>query len=211
MRSRSAVRPDRRQPVDNPRAPIFAAVGAVVIAILLVVLLVLPKMGQVSTAKEDLAAAQGQQQTLEAQKGALEDTRAQAPENRQTIEEVHKKIPSTADEPGLLLLINNAALDSGLDLTTLAPSPPVFDEATGLSTIVISMTAIGTYNEVTQFTYQIETLPRAAKIVSLALSPAGATDSFGDQVLTMTTQINAYTSDTSAGPGSTPGPTEAGV
>ena len=196
--------------MGNARAPIFAAAGAVVIAILLVVLLVLPKLGQVSAAKEDLAAAKSQQQTLETQKGALEDTQAQAPENRATIDEVQKKIPPTADEPGLLLLINNAALDSGLDLTTLSPSPPVFDPATGLSTIVLSMSALGTYNEATEFSYQIESLPRAAKITSMSLAPAGATDSLGNQVLTLSVQINAYTSDTSAGPGSAPGPTEAG-
>jgi len=174
------------------------------------VLLVLPKLGQVSAAKEDLAAAKSQQQTLETQKGALEDTQAQAPENRATIDEVQKKIPPTADEPGLLLLINNAALDSGLDLTTLSPSPPVFDPATGLSTIVLSMSALGTYNEATEFSYQIESLPRAAKITSLSLAPAGTTDSLGNQVLTLSVQIDAYTSDTSAGPGSAPGPTEAG-
>jgi len=196
--------------VGNARAPIFAAAGAVVIAILLVVLLVLPKLGQVSAAKEDLAAAKSQQQTLETQKGALEDTQAQAPENRATIDEVQKKIPPTADEPGLLLLINNAALDSGLDLTTLSPSPPVFDPVTGLSTIVLSMSALGTYNEATEFSYQIESLPRAAKITSLSLAPAGTTDSLGNQVLTLSVQIDAYTSDTSAGPGSAPGPTEAG-
>ena len=121
-----------------------------------------------------------------------------------------QKIPPTADEPGLLQLINLAALDSGLDLTTLSPSPPVFDATTGLSTIVIPMSAQGTYNEVTEFTYQIETLPRAAKITSIALAPSGPTDSLGSQLLTVTLQINAYTSDTSAGPGSTPGPTEAG-
>ncbi len=196
--------------MDNPRAPIFAAVGGVVIAILLVVLLVLPKMGQVSTAKEDLAAAASQEQTLETQKGALEDTKAQAPENKQTIAEVHSKIPPTADEAGLIQLINLSALDAGLDLTQLSPSPPVFDSATGLSTIVLSFSAIGTYNEVTEFSYQIESLPRAAKITSMTLSPAGVTDSLGHQVLTVSLQIDAYTSDASAGPGSTPGPTEAG-
>ncbi len=196
--------------MDNPRAPIFAAVGGVVIAILLVVLLVLPKMGQVSTAKEDLAAAASQEQTLETQKGALEDTKAQAPENKQTIAEVHSKIPPTADEAGLIQLINLSALDAGLDLTQLSPSPPVFDSATGLSTIVLSFSAIGTYNEVTEFSYQIESLPRAAKITSMTLSPAGVTDSLGNQVLTVSLQIDAYTSDASAGPGSTPGPTEAG-
>ena len=197
--------------MDNPRAPIFVAAGAVVVSILLLLLLVLPKMGQVSTAKEDLAAAESQQQTLETQVSALEDTKAQAPENRATIDEVHQKIPPTADEPGLLQLINLAALDSGLDLTTLSPSPPVFDDTTGLSTIVLSMSALGTYNEATEFTYQIETLPRAAKITSLTLGPSGTTDSFGNQVLTISVQIDAYTSDTSAGPGSTPGPTEAGA
>lgn len=196
--------------MGNPRAPIFAAAGAVVIAILLVVLLVLPKMGQVSTAKEDLAAAASQEQTLETQKGALEDTKAQAPENKQTIDEVHAKIPPTADEPGLIQLINLSALDSGLDLTQLGPSPPVFDDVTGLSTIVLAFSAIGTYNEVTEFSYQIESLPRAAKITSMTLSPAGVTDSLGNQVLTVSMQIDAYTSDASAGPGSTPGPTEAG-
>jgi Tfp pilus assembly protein PilO len=196
--------------VDNPRAPIFAAVGGVVLAILLVVLLVLPKMGQVSTAKEELAAAASQEQTLETQKGALEDTKAQAPENKQTIAEVHSKIPPTADEAGLIQLINLSALDAGLDLTQLSPSPPVFDSATGLSTIVLSFSAIGTYNEVTEFSYQIESLPRAAKITSMTLSPAGVTDSLGNQVLTVSLQIDAYTSDASAGPGSTPGPTEAG-
>jgi Tfp pilus assembly protein PilO len=86
----------------------------------------------------------------------------------------------------------------------------VFDPVTGLSTIVLSMSALGTYNEATEFSYQIESLPRAAKITSMSLAPAGATDSLGNQVLTLSVQINAYTSDTSAGPGSAPGPTEAG-
>jgi Tfp pilus assembly protein PilO len=196
--------------VDNPRAPLFAAIGAAVIAIILVLLFLLPKMGQVSTAQEDLAEARAQQQTLEAQKGALEDLQAQAGENKKIIDDVQHKIPATADEPGLIQLLNKAALSSGLDLTTLAPSPPTFDETTGLSTIVLSMSAQGTYNEITAFTYRIETLPRAAKITSIALVPAGATDALGNQLLSLTAQIQAFTSDTSAGPGSSPGPTEAG-
>lgn len=196
--------------MDNPRAPLFAAIGAAVIAIILVLLFLLPKMGQVSTAQEDLAEARAQQQTLEAQKGALEDLQAQAGENKKIIDDVQHKIPATADEPGLIQLLNKAALSSGLDLTTLAPSPPTFDETTGLSTIVLSMSAQGTYNEITAFTYRIETLPRAAKITSIALVPAGATDALGNQLLSLTAQIQAFTSDTSAGPGSSPGPTEAG-
>jgi Tfp pilus assembly protein PilO len=196
--------------VDNPRAPLFVAIGSAVLALILVLLFLLPKMGQVSTAQEDLDQAVAQQQTLEAQKGALLNLKAEAPKNKKIIQEVSNRIPPTADEPGLILLLNRAALSSGLDLTTIAPSPPTFNETTGLSTIIVSTTTQGTYNEITEFTYRIETLPRAAKITSIALVPAGATDALGNQLLSLTAQIEAYTSDTSAGPGSSPGPTTAG-
>jgi Tfp pilus assembly protein PilO len=189
--------------------PLFVAIGAAVLAIALVVFLVVPKMGQVSTAKEDLAAAKSNGQSLQIQESALEATKAEAPANRQIIDEVHNQIPPTVDEPGLLLLINNAALHAGMDLTTVAPNV-AFDETIGLSVITMTVTTIGTYNEVTQFTYAIETLPRAAKITSLTLTPGGTVDAFGAQLLTVNLQIEAFTSDTSAGPGSSPGPTEAG-
>jgi Tfp pilus assembly protein PilO len=196
--------------VDNPRAPLFVGIGAALVAVLLVFAFLLPKMGQVSTAQQDLDEAKTETQTLEARKGALENLKADAPKNKRIIQDVHNRIPPTADEPGLIQLLNKAALSSGLDLTTLAPSPPTFDETTGLSTIVVSMSSTGTYNEVTEFAYRIETLPRAAKITSIDLVPAGTTDALGNQLLSLTAQINAYTSDTSAGPGSSPGPTSSG-
>lgn len=194
--------------MDNQRAPLFAIVGAVVVGVILIVFLVLPEMGKVSKAKEDLASAQAQQQTLEVQRNALQDTEANAPENRKIIERVHNQIPPNADEPGLLQLLNGAAVDSGLDLTTIAPGTPTFDQTTGLSTITLQLSALGTYSDVTAFTYRIETLPRAAKITSLSLAP-GQAGGTGSPQLTMTATIEAYTSDTSAGPGSEPGSTEA--
>ncbi len=197
--------------MDNQRAPLFAIVGAVVLAVLLIVFLVLPEMGKVSKAKEDLAAAQAKEQTLTVQRNALEDTKANAAENRKIIEQAHQQIPPTADEGGLFLLINKAALDSGFPIVNMSPSTPTFDDATGLSTIVLQVSAVGTYSDVTAFTYRIETLPRAAKMTALSLSPSAAPSSTGiSPTLTMTATIEAYTSDTSAGPGSEPGPTEAG-
>jgi len=197
--------------VGNQRAPLFAIAGGVILAVLLVVFLVLPEMGKVSKAKEDLAQAQQQEQTLTVQRNALEDTKANAAENRKIIEQVHQQIPPTVDEGGLLNLINKAALDSGFPIVNINPSTPTFDDQTGLSTIVWQVSAVGTYSDVTAFTYRIETLPRAAKITALSLSPSAApTSTSTSPPLTMTATIEAYTSDTSAGPGSDPGPTEAG-
>jgi Tfp pilus assembly protein PilO len=192
--------------VDNPRAPLFAAIGAALLVVLAIFFLVLPKMGQVSTAKEDLASAVSKGQTLETQRSALEDTKAEAPQNQKIIDEVHRQIPPTADEPGLILLVHNAALNAGLAFTTQTNSV-AFDDTTGLSVISLSVSVTGTYNDMTQFAYAIETLPRAAKITTLSLTPGAGTDATGSPELTATFDIQAFTSDTSAGPGSSPGPT----
>jgi len=192
--------------MDNPRAPLFAGLAVAGVAILMVLLLVLPKMGQVSQAQVQLDQAQRDQQTLESRKSALEDAKAAAPQARKTIAEVHNRIPPTADEPGLILLLQNAAINAGIDLVSLSPGTPALDTTSGLSKIAVAVSASGTYFDVTDFMYQIETLPRAAIVTNLSLAP-GQTSQTGMPLLTLTATVQTYTSDTSAGPGSEPGPT----
>ena len=192
--------------MDNRRAPLFAGLAVAGVAILMVLLLVLPKMGQVSQAQDQLDQAQRDQQTLESRKSALEDAKAAAPQARKTIAEVHNRIPPTADEPGLILLLQNAAINAGIDLVSLSPGTPALDTTSGLSKIAVAVSASGTYFDVTDFMYQIETLPRAAIVTNLSLAP-GQTSQTGMPVLTLTATVQTYTSDTSAGPGSEPGPT----
>jgi len=192
--------------MDNRRAPLFAGLAAAGVAILMVLLLVLPKMSQVSTAQDQLDQAQRDQQTLESRKSALEDAKAAAPQARKIIAEVNQRIPATAEEPGLILLLQNAAISAGIDLVSLSPGTPVFDAATGLSTIAVGVSATGTYFDVTDFMYQIETLPRAAIVTNLSLAP-GETSQTGVPLLTLSATVQTYTTDTSAGPGSEPGPT----
>ena len=179
----------------------------------MVFFLVLPKMGQVGDAEDELAAAQGEQGTLESQLAALEQAELAAPEARATIQEVERQIPPTADEPGLLLLIKNAAARAGVTLS-LTVGTPALDATSGLSTIPLAITASGNYFQLTEFLYSIETLPRAAKVVTVTLAPGVAE---GDAATTTTTVTNLlqlqasvilYTSDQSAGPGSEPGPTD---
>jgi Tfp pilus assembly protein PilO len=192
------------------RAPIIAGAGVVALAAILVFFLVLPKMGQVSTAEAELAAAQAQQRTLESQLAALEQAEAAAPEAKAVIERVERQIPPTVDEPGLLLLIRNAAAGSAVAFSNLTPGTPTLNATTGLSEIPLAVTATGTYFQIAEFLYSIETLPRAAKVLTISLAPGT-----GDETTTTVTnllQLQAsvvlYTSDQSAGPGSEPGPTD---
>src|SRR6476646_9873064 len=115
--------------MDNRRAPLFAGLAAAGVAILMVLLLVLPKMSQVSTAQDQLDQAQRDQQTLESRKSDLEDAKAAAPQARKTIAEVNPRIPATAEDTGLILLLQTGGISAGIDLVSLSPGTPAFDAA----------------------------------------------------------------------------------
>jgi Tfp pilus assembly protein PilO len=191
------------------RGPLIAGAGVGLLALLLVFFLVTPKMGEVSEARAELDEARNEQQTLESQVRALEDARDSAAAARQTIAEVDQQIPPTADLPGLILLVQNAAVGSGLDLVTVTPGSPTFNAEAGLSVIPVSVNGTASYFDVAEFLFRIETLPRAAKTLTVSLAPGGdaTTTTIGSLELAMTASVELYTSDTSAGPGSIPGPT----
>lgn len=189
------------------RAPVFAGVAAAVLVLLVALFLVLPKMGQVSDANTTLTDLQGQQATLSAQLAALKQAQTEAPINRETIRKVQQAIPPTVDQQGFILLLQNAAVQSSIDVVTISPSTPVFDAATGLSTVTNAITVTGSYFALTEFLFKVETLPRAAKASSVTIAPSPSeTDA---SLLTLTASVDMYTSDQSAGPGSSPGPTAA--
>jgi Tfp pilus assembly protein PilO len=191
------------------RGPIVAGAGAAVLVLLLVFFLVLPKMSQVTEAQDTLSSAESEQTSLESQLQALQQAEIEAPEARKTIEDVDRKIPLIADLPGMILQLNGAATQASVSLLTITPATPVADPTTGLSSINVSVTAEGSYFAVTEFLFNIETLPRVAKVLTLSLSP-GPSDTFSTvPTLSATGTMVLYTQDTSAGPGSAPGPDEA--
>ena len=189
------------------RAPIFAGVGVVAVVVIVTFFLVLPKTAQVKDADAALTEAQGEQATLGAQLAALQQAEAEAPINRETIRKVQDAIPPTVDQQGFILLLQNAAVQSAVDVVTITPAAPIFDPATGLSTVTNTVSCTGSYFSITEFMFQIETLPRAAKATSIGIAPSPTATNAS--LLTVTLAIDIYTSDQSAGPGSSPGPTSA--
>jgi Tfp pilus assembly protein PilO len=145
---------------------------------------------------------------LESQHTALQDAKVNAPAAQAEIDKVDRQIPPTADLPGLILLLRNSADVAGVSYVTITPSTPVFDATSGLSEISVTVTAEGTYFALTEYLYRIETLPRAAKVLGVLVG--GSTNASSAATLSMTATLVVYTSDTSAGPGSTPGPQTSG-
>ncbi len=191
----------------NRRAPIIAGAIAVVVALLLIFLLVLPKMREVSETEEQLQAAQDREIVLAAELRALEQAQEQAPETEQAIAAIDDAIPPTADLPALFRLLDSAASRAAVDFFSFTPGTPVLDPTSQYSTISSQVTVSGGYFAIDEFLFLLETLPRAAKVTTIAVSGAAVTEETTTSSLQLQVTVEFFTTDTSAGPGSIPGPT----
>jgi len=194
------------------RAPIIAAVVSVAVAALAVLLLVAPKMSQVKDTKDQLAQAQMQEDSLNAQLKSLQEAQANAPKTKAEIQKLESEVPPTVDLPGLIGLLQGVRDRSAVDFFAFAPGTPALDASGGFSTLPTTITVTGGYFSLEEFLFRLETLQRAAKVTSVSISPAGATETTGTALsLTMNLTVEFYTTDTSAGPGSIPGPSTGGA
>lgn len=195
----------------NRRAPIIAGVISAAVALLAVLLLVLPKMSDVSTTEEELQSAEDQEVALAAQLDALQDAEAAAPKTEQEIGAIEEQVPPTANLPSLFRLLQGAADRSAVDFFSFSPGTPAPNAAGTYSSIASQVTVSGGYFAIDEFLFLLETLPRAAKVTTLAVTPSGASTggtTLSTSNLQLQVTVEFYTTDVSAGPGSIPGPSE---
>jgi Tfp pilus assembly protein PilO len=195
----------------NRRVPIIAGAIALLVALLAVFLLVLPRMSEVGETEDQLQESQDQEINLAAELNALEDAEAAAPDTELEIAAIDEQVPPTADLPSLFRLLQGAADRAAVDFFSFTPGTPVPNLTGSYSTIASQITVSGGYFAIDEFLFLLETLPRAAKVTTLAVTPSGAaggeiTTSTGTLQLLVTVEF--YTTDLSAGPGSIPGPSE---
>lgn len=192
----------------NRRAPLFVGAGFAIVAVVAIVLLVLPKMGEVGEAQDELETAQDQELALEAQLRALQDAQASAPETERQIAELEDQVPPTADLPALFRLLQGAADRSAVDFFSFTPGSPTPGSG-AYSVIPSQITVTGTYFAIDEFLFLMETLPRAAKVTSISMQPFSGGEGGTLESLSLLMAVEFYTTDTSAGPASVPGPTSA--
>ena len=191
------------------RGPIIAGVGSVVAVILAIMLLLMPKMNEVKEAQDEVTQAQDLEFSLRNQLGQLKEAEKNAPKTNKQIAKIETEVPPTADLPGLLRLLREAADRSAVDFFSVSPGAPTADVSGQFSVISASINITGSYFSLEEFLYRVETLPRVGKVTNITIS-AETSETAGTTAapnLSMQLTVEFYTSDTSAGPGSEPGPT----
>jgi Tfp pilus assembly protein PilO len=183
--------------VSGRRAPIFAALIVVALAVALFFLLVFPKMGEVGEAEDELEQAQREELTLQTQLATLQAARDQAPEIQRQLARLRRQIPPVADLPGVINELQDITDVSGVDFFAISPGQPTPAPQGQAAEIPAQVQVVGTFFPVDEFLFRLETLPRASKVVSITVAEGPE----GLPQIDVTMDVRFYTTDTEAGPG----------
>lgn len=163
------------------------------VALLLIVALgwqfvVGPKTAALTDVRDQITNTRDQNDVLTLQLITLKKQAAQLDAGRATAKALAAKFPPTADQPGLFREVTGAASAAGIGpkgVTSLSPTPPVVGgadpatgvqlETTGLSLArqTVAVAVQGNYDQTQRLLENLERMPRAFLITSVALSGGG--------------------------------------
>jgi Tfp pilus assembly protein PilO len=196
----------------SPRVFLALVVGGVLVYTLAVwFLVVAPKRSETTRLNADIAAAE--MRLAQAQVSANRPSRGGA--SVADVFRLAKAMPSSADQPGLVLELDRLARSSGVRLGSITPQEPVV-EGGGATMIVVTVVVDGSYREITRFltgTRRLVTVRRGKlratgrlfTVHSVELSESSAA---GFPLLDGTITLNAYVYDGPIVPPSAPTPVE---
>jgi len=195
--------------MNTRRQLIIATAVALIVTLLFFLILLKPKLNEISKARNDVDTARSQEQILRVELQHLQDVRKNAPDTTAKLAALSQYLPPTPDLPGFILLVQNAATLSGIDLQSIAPSPPTsLASATGVQAIPVTLTAQGGFFRIEDFLARLENLQRVVEVRTLTLSPT-QTQLSSELVLTTTISLTMFVAQPNANAraaGATPGP-----
>jgi len=153
----------------------YAAAGAIVLVVVLLVFLVLvkPKFGEVSDVHQQVVKAQADTESLRIRLRELQSLAANQQETQTELNALDQALPATPDLVSIIRQLQSAATISGIDLASIAPSPPGdLANATGVQTINVNLQVSGGFFRMETFLTRLEsTLKRVIEVQSIAMSP----------------------------------------
>jgi hypothetical protein len=142
---------------------LLATVGAFLVLVAGVLLLIRPKQQAVAEARADRNAAAAESQSLRDQIRALEALQADEATLRARARQARAEFPSTPNLPALVNALQDAAVQAGADLTSVAPSTPKTSTAQPeLAEIATSVNVTGGYFQIEDFLARLENLIKGA-------------------------------------------------
>jgi Tfp pilus assembly protein PilO len=158
---------------------IVAVVAAVVVVMLFWIVLIKPKSNEVGQVNKKVEDANSQGQKLRLQLAQLQNAKDNAPATQAKLAKFELLLPPTPDLPTFIREVQAAANADGIDLQSIAPSPPsalasgTAAAATGptIETISVNLQVQGGFFRMESFLARLEDLQRVVQIKNLSMSP----------------------------------------
>ncbi|MFL5737524.1 MAG: type 4a pilus biogenesis protein PilO [Actinomycetota bacterium] len=177
------------------RGPVVVAVAFGVAVLIAIFFFVLPKMHAVDKARNGLESEQTKEQALQLRLAQLEQAKQEAPQTQQALAALKEKIPPTADIPGLIRIVADAADETGMNVSTLSPAAATADGSGKFAIIPVSLTVDGDYFSVQEFLLKLESLQRAMKVTGMQISTGAPPFE-----LSVSLNVEVYTTDVNVAP-----------
>jgi Tfp pilus assembly protein PilO len=177
------------------RIGVIAGGAALLLLVIWYLALFQPQSHHLKAAHAAKSAADAQAQTLTAEVASLKALEKQAPQDKAALAQLKQAVPDNADLSDALGQLHNAATASGVQLTSVSPTPPPktasqstsqssggqssssqssgqssTPQASGPTAISLSMTASGTYQQLMSFVTHLDTMARTVVINQLGIS-----------------------------------------
>jgi Tfp pilus assembly protein PilO len=169
-----------------------AAVAGVAVVLLFFVFFLKPKLSQITDVRDQVQQAQDQTDSLRIQLARLKQAQREQPQTQARLAIFDRLLPSTPDLPALIRQLQSAASASGMDLVSIAPSPPSnLTGGTGIQAISVNIQINGGFFRLETFLTRIEDLQRAIEVTSMSIA-ATTDEATGLQTLSTTLTFRMY-------------------
>jgi Tfp pilus assembly protein PilO len=152
----------------------YVVAGAVAIAVVLLFFLVLlkPKFSEISDVRSQIESEKAKTQSLQIRLRQLQGSQRNQVQTLASLAALNRALPPTPDLPTLIRQLQKAASDSGMDLASIAPSPPSdLANATGVGVVTVNLQVSGGFFRLESFMTRLEDLQRVLEVSSMSVAP----------------------------------------
>ena len=154
------------------RRYVLAAVAAVLTVAVFFLFLLSPKLKDISEVRDQIEQAQDENQTLRNRLRQLQTAQRDEPTTRARLAVFDRLLPPTPELPSLIRQLQTAATASGIDLRSIAPSPPgALTGRTGVQVVTVTIQVVGGFFRLQSLLTRLEELERVVEVTSIAISP----------------------------------------
>jgi Tfp pilus assembly protein PilO len=148
-----------------------AAVAGLVIVLLFFVFVLKPKLSEITDVRDEVEQAQDESDSLRIRLAQLRQAQREQPQTLARLAVFDRLLPATPDLPALIRQLQNAASASGMDLVSIAPSPPAnVTGASSVQAISVNIQVRGGFFRLETFLTRIEDLQRAVEVTSMSIA-----------------------------------------